>query len=55
MAIGGTGVGRVYLIYRLSRFALHGVLWHRLVAGAVILVLLGVNLVQNRRPKGPRR
>jgi hypothetical protein len=56
VALGGVGhVGRAYLIYRLARFAFHGPIWHPIVAVVVIAVLIGANLLQQRRRGGPRR
>lgn len=54
-AIGGFGVGRWYLIYRLARFAVHGPVWHPIVAVIVIVALLGASLLQSRNRRGPRR
>jgi hypothetical protein len=53
IAIGG--VGRTYAIYRLTRFALHGPIWHRVVAVVLIAVLLGINVMTSRQRRGPRR
>jgi hypothetical protein len=56
VALGGVGhVGRAYLIYRLARFAFHGPIWHPIVSVLAIVVLVGANLLQQRRRGGPRR